>query len=335
MPGPNDETLTFVPHRAPAAEAVPTLQPAPPTEPATEQAPPPFPGMGASEGGEDLASAFTPARPRVSRGWHIALFIIPLISYSILATVAVGVLFFRLKKEESRPHPLELVPDIDGDHPTNRKKQDLRGDIRFPSRSMELSDKLKVSLGQTLRLGELEVTPEAVKRGPIEIKEEGRTKTEKPAGKALKLYLRLKNVSKDLAFYPLDGYFTRQWRVSVPMTPGALRTRFEPYTQLVIAGHHFYGGPTSWNERGSSDPRESVIGTNYDRLLQPGEEMTTFICTDPEDREIDQELGRHKGEKLLWRVQIRRGSVEVKGRRVPACAVFGVEFTDNEITNSK
>ena len=37
--------------------------------------------------------------------------------------------------------------------------------------------------------------------------------------------------------------------------------------------------------------------------------MTTFVCTDPENPDIDRQLARHKGETLLWRVQVRRGSM--------------------------
>lgn len=335
--GPDDATLTFVPGRAPTLEAVEDLPHAQPLAESTEPAAFPFAGAeGTAEGGDgDLASAFTPIRPRVSRGWHIALFVIPLISYSVLATVAVGVLFFRLKEKEAQSHPLEMVPDIDGDHPTNRKGADWRGEVRFPSRSMELPAKLKVALGQTLRLGELEVTPETVERGPIGIKEEGKKGIETPPGQALKLSLKLKNVSKDLAFFPLDNYFTRAWRAGSIKHQG-LHTTFEPYTQLVIAGQRFYGGPAAWNLPGSTAPHESVVGTDYNTLLQPGAEMTTFVCTDPEDSsDIDRQLARHKGETLLWRVQVRRGSMEVKGRRIPVCAVFGVEFTDKQITNSK
>ena len=182
----------------------------------------------------------------MSRGWHIALFIIPLISYSVLATVAVGILFFRLKEKKSQSHPLEMVPDIDGDHPTNRKGTDWRGEVRFPSRSTELPAKLKVALGQTLRLGELEVTPETVQRGPIAIKEEGTRGVENPPGQALKLYLKLKNVSPDLAYYPLDNYFRASGgRTAAPRTRACTRHASRTRNSSSPAG--VYGGPAVWN----------------------------------------------------------------------------------------
>jgi hypothetical protein len=292
--------------------------------------------MGEPEGGDDLASAFTPIRPRVSRGWHIAIFIIPLISYAVLATIVAFVYWRSFEKEKARPFPvdLEMIPDVIGDHPTQQKDVS-HTEWSLPKRSAKLPDRLKVPLGKTLRLGELEVTPEEIKRDFIKIKQEGVAKPEEPSAKALKLYLRLKNVSPDLAFFPLDNFFTRATDKNGRAKNNGRQMKYEPYMQLVIADHRFYGGPAAYDWPGGGKTREHVVGTNYDILLKPGEEMTTFICTDPEDREIEELIAKHKGETLLWRVQVRRGSMMIKGHRKPVCAVFGVEFTDKEITNSK
>ena len=334
LPGPNDSTLPFVDGPAHPAVSVPAAET---IQPAAEQAPAPFPGMGGmeGEGGTDLASAFTPVRPRVSGGWHIALFIIPLISYSVLVSVAAGILFFRLQAHKTAveggamPVDLEMIPDVIGDHPT-QQKDDKHTEFSIPRRTGPLPARLKIGLGQTLRLGELEVTATAVKRGRVEVKEEGKNPYT-PEPKALKLYLKLKNVSSDLAFYPMDNFFTRATDKNGHAKNDGRQMLYPPYTQLVIAGHRFYGGPAAYDWPGGGKNREYVVGTDYDTQLKPGEEMTTFVCTDPEDREIDQQLAKHKGEKLLWRVQVRRGSMMFKGHRKPVCAVFGVEFTDADI----
>ena len=76
-----------------------------------------------------------------------------------------------------------------------------------------------------------------------------------------------------------------------------------------------------------------VVGQELERELKPGEEMETFICTDPEDKRLEEALRRHKG-ALLWRVQLRRGSVVHGDRRIPCTAVIGVEFESSDINNS-
>lgn len=326
-PAAEGEDLAYVPpppspfggQEYEAGAAVPHLQTAAET------------GAAEAPAGGELGGFTLPKRRSPGRGWHIPLFIIPLISYAILATVVAGIFWWRLKQAESRPHPLEIVPDIEGDNPT--KKKDL-GNL-FPKPNTPLPDNLKLTLGQTLRLGEVEVQPLRVERGPIAIKEVGRDKPEIPERDALKLYLRVKNLSPDLPFYPLDNYFTRYWRADNKRKQDSFPTSREPYTQLVIGSQHFYGGPAAWNPQGDSRPHEFVVGQAYDTRLQPGKEMETFVCTDPEDPDVDKALEESRGRKLLWRVQFRRGSVDVKGRRVPATAVIGVEFTDNQIARSK
>jgi hypothetical protein len=289
----------------------------------------------AAPAGADLTSFTLPKRRSPGRGWHIPLFIIPLISYAILATIVAGIFWWRLQQVQSLPHPLEMVPDIEGDRPTKKKDPGSGQSILFPKPSMDLPDNLKLALGQTLRLGELEVEPLRVERGRIQIVEAGKN-PETPEGEALKLYLRVKNISADLPYYPLDDYFTRYWRADGKRKLDELRTAREPYTQLVIGGQHFYGGATLWNPRGSDKPSEQVVGQKYDTLLRPGEQLETFVCTDPEDKDIDKALDKNKqGQKLLWKVQVRRGSVEVKGGRKPVTAVIGVEFTADQITESK
>ena len=63
--------------------------------------------------------------------------------------------------------------------------------------------------------------------------------------------------------------------------------------------------------------------------------MKTFVCTDPENRALAEAVKASRGQTIEWRVQVRRGAVDVKGRRIPASCVIGVEFTDKQITNSE
>jgi hypothetical protein len=293
----------------------------------------------------DAATAALLARPRSRSGWHIALFIIPLISYAVLASIAAGILWFRQQELKSKPttDPLKVLPDVDGEFPTNQKGSkrkvidrlySMRSKI-YPKPSTPLPDGLKVHLGKTLELGELEVTPLRIEQGSIEMTEKGATMTERVEG-AWKLYLRFKNLSPDLAYYPMDRYFTRYWRADGKRgTPPRFHTDLEPYTYLEVGSKKFYGGPAGFYDldldrvNKSGNANEYIVGQDF-RQLKPGEEMETFICTDPTDEKWQQALAKHDGE-YLWRVQVRRGSVLHEGRRIPCTAVLGVQFTKGDI----
>jgi DNA-directed RNA polymerase subunit RPC12/RpoP len=284
-----------------------------------------------------------PVRTSKGGGWIIPLFILPLFFYSILASALAWVYYKRLRDIEARPHPLEYLPDIEGDHPT-RQRKGSRLEIPRPDPNLPLPERLRVDLHSDtpLRVGDLEVTPLRIERAPLSIGDypEGRTEilrdqdTNEPLP-ALKLYLKLKNVSNDLPFYPLDRFFTRYY------DPGSKRTKQRwssadpPYTQLIVGKQHFYGGPTGWANRRLLEKylNEYVKGQECDRALKPGEELETFVCTDPENKRLRKALEHYHG-NLEWRVQLRRGVVDVKGRRVPAGVVVGVEFSDKDITDS-
>lgn len=287
----------------------------------------------------------TAPRQQSSKGmWFTMLVLIPLISYSVMATIAWVTL--RQKLHMRPPHPLEMIPDIDGDNPT-RKKPD--GVSLLPLASTEVPDSLRVPLGQTLTLGELEVTPLKVVEGSIGLQQEGQPMDQAQWQKqpALQLWLRLKNVSPDLAYHPMDLWFVRFYhREQRQMAKRRARWRFnEPFTRLLAGNKTFVGGPTAWSERDSGRAvgliREYAVarhwqtgqevGQEFDRKLKPGEEMETFVCTDPEFHDIAaarQSVGR---QPLLWQVQLRRGSVVYAGRRVPVTAVIGVTFTFKDV----
>jgi hypothetical protein len=78
--------------------------------------------------------------------------------------------------------------------------------------------------------------------------------------------------------------------------------------------------------------RETVEGQQH-RRLRPQEELTTLICTDPDDH-VARLLASARG-PLLWRVQVRRGLVPVRDREVSSTAVIGVEFEPDQIQRPK
>jgi hypothetical protein len=267
---------------------------------------------------EDLAPVLSPQAVRMprSRPWLVPLLFIPLVSYSILATIAAALLYM---EKQRQVHPLEAIPDQGENKGASRSKS---SSMKWPDPAQPLPDRLKVELGQPFRIGDLEVIPEKVERRQIQYETTAKNvPKDSTQFDVLALVLRLKNISKDVVFKPMDPYFTRQWK---PKNGGLM-----PYTYLSLGEQTAYGGPLSLQEM--HDHHLAVVDQNLNQELRPGEEMTTFICTDPEDpvrRILDQ---RKDKEPLLWRVQVRRGLVQVHDREVPATAVIGVQFTQENI----
>jgi len=278
-------------------------------------------GLGDLAGGSFAkVGAKKPARKGMAGGLFIALVLIPLISYAILATIAVVILFLRPPPED----PLERLPDLEGDYKGAAHQK--HGSISYDrvSPESELPARLKVSLGHTIRIGELEVTPQKVELFRIRI-QHPMFATE-PAGSddSLVLSLRFRNVSKDQTFIPLDPFFDRRWK--------SLSHGGKPYTFLEIGDKRLYGGPLAWKPGRPLDSRETIEGQDF-RTLYPGHESISLVCTDPEEPIVKLVRG-HSG-PLLWRVQVRRGFVQVGEREISATAVVGVVFTEKDIQRPK
>jgi S-adenosylmethionine hydrolase len=266
---------------------------------------------------EALASAIPPrtANRGPRGGVFIALVLIPLISYSILATIALVILLTRLAPWD----PLELLPDREGDFKgAKRQKQAAMVYERVRPES-SLPDKLKVALGQTIRIGDLEVTPQRVEFRRVVFRQPGFA-PELALDDSLVLHLLFRNVSRDVAFSPTDPFFDRSWK--------GLSSGKRPYTFLDIGTYRVWGGPLPWRPGRRIAEEETIEGQQY-RVLQPGERLSTFVCTDPQAH-VGQILEKYHGE-LIWRVQVRRGLVQVEDREYPATAVIGVRFHDTDI----
>lgn len=267
----------------------------------------------------------SPAPPRVttrgSSGWYIVAFILPLVSYSILVTILAIIFYVR---QATQTHPLEVLPDLDGDNKGARRV----GMVQRWSPDTALPDKLKVTLGQPIRVGDLEVTPQRVEWARIRLRYPDGRKEEPQRDESLVLHLQLRNVSDDVAFKPTDPEFLRAW-------DERKRNGSMPYTFLEAGTLRFFGGPIHWRAAGPQGRRASwfVEGQNHDRELRPGETMSTLVCTDPDQKAVRQLTG-YKG-PMLWRVQVRRGLVEFRNRDVSATAVIGVEFTSADIQASR
>jgi len=246
-------------------------------------------------------------------GLFLALVIIPLISYSVLATIAILILYLR------PPQPsLDFLPDIDGD--LRGAKHQKRSALTYERLDPDspLPDRLKIALGRSIRLGDVDVTPERVALRRVKVRHPDLSVSEMP-GESLILYVRFKNASGDVVFSPTDPYFDRLHKSSQDS---------KPYMFLEITGQRYYGGALAWSPGVRLEERPIIAGQVF-QVLQPGEQLSTLVCTDP-DAEIGKALAGFRG-KLIWRVQVRRGLVRASEREVPATAVIGVEFTSADI----
>lgn len=355
-PAPNLEIGESAPPPPSPFEAAP---PSPPTEP---EAPPPSDVPAWLGGGGDSAPAAEtsealppsegmtdspvtgatapplPSGPRrrdSGGGWGMPLLIIPLFSWAILATVLAAMLKHR--EGQRPPHPLEMMPDIEGDrapgNPEDKKQSRRRRGYGMPPINTTIPDHLMTTLGKPIQIGHLEVTPLRVEMGKITIKTVGGRSELEFDDPSLKLLLKVKNTSKSYTFSPFDSYFVRRYpsKKSEEELHEVIKTP-TPFTYLTVGDKRLYGGASMWSKPGRPGPKDLVVGQNINKELKPGEEWTTFICTDPSDKDAVKTLrSMKKTNKLLWRVLVRRGAVWVEDSWKSATAVIGVEFSPDQI----
>jgi hypothetical protein len=342
---PPEETLTYLPGSEPAppdpaiaaspfpSSPVPTDFPGP-TEPAS-----PFAPSGAGElAPEVLAEASRPL-PRPARrgaGWLVPVLIIPLISYSAMVT---ALLLWQIYKPPP-PHPLEMFKDL-SDNPSTKLDKDKKVVLYDYKQTptYELPEKLRVALGQSLEIGDVRVTPRKVEFGKIKIRTQGYSKVEESQFPTLILHLDFENISQDVVFRPLDTFFNPR----LDHSKGNVLTN-RTFTQLVLgkpgAETRICGGPCKWVPPPFRNKEliETVEGQHYEKELKPGDPpLSTFVCVDPDTQDPaylathpEEDILHYKG-PLMYRVQIRRGLVNYKGKDVPCTAVIGVTFTDEDI----
>jgi hypothetical protein len=332
----------FVP-AAPSPEPYPQhYEPAPPVEafPNFSTAPaytPPAPEQPAPTQPQPEKPAGAPQRLDAAPAKGPTLLVTILVPYAILATGVIIYLIVQLNKVKS-VSPLEMIPDIYGEYEKPDRKGAMARPLNMPRGSTPLPEHLTVALGKTVRVGDIEVTPEKVERKKLRIftVPKGATAPAEPKtsnGDALVLTLRVKNHSDDISIYPTDPAFNRYFD---PATRTKGRSADPPfhYTFLEVGRTTFYGSAIEypWKE---GVQREYVDGQQDDaKPLKPGEERRYVICTHtyPRDNELVNTVQRYKdADPLLWRVQLRRGLVPFKGREIGVSAVIGVKFQPGDI----
>ena len=110
-----------------------------------------------------------------------------------------------------------------------------------------------------------------------------------------------------------------------------------PYDFIDVGNKRYYGGcilhPVD-HDKYSPLPvgleREYMEGQENDiKPLPPGEERRVVFAAYPKNG-VASEAMSHKG-PMIWRVLLRRGLVNYKGKDLSVCAVIGVDFSASDI----
>jgi len=250
--------------------------------------------------------------PEATSGGFPKSVVYGLAAYALLMTLlALYGLLFKSGDRLEPGHPLSTIPDnFGGFDPASRAKtSQFKFDVDAP-----LPPELRAGIGGKITVGQLEIEPQGVGIRTLSIKTldaKGAEGLSNNRGKSLVLKLKVTNTSKELAVFPLDPAFNR-------------KTRDKICTQLVVKDKHFYGGPVLWPFLGGMKRIFEEKQTDDAKPLAPGESREYVVCSDT-DPQILKAVNASK-EAVLWRVQVRRGLIEFKGKDVPVTAIIGVEF---------
>ncbi|MCS6975727.1 MAG: hypothetical protein NZM31_01795 [Gemmatales bacterium] len=252
-------------------------------------------------------------RPRIPMAFWLIAVLLP--SALILVPVALYIAFQRLtERREPVIHPLESIQD-DGlykDYQEGKRQEVISPLAELPK------DRPPVKLGETVQVGGLEVTPLEVVRQKVPFSFYRGARGYESYDEVLVLRVRVKNIS-DIVFHPHDPVFNRAYKQGV-----------QPYSYLTIGEKRFYGivaDPTT----------ERVRGQNFGELLPEEEMETIFIAAQDTSngRVVDELKKLPPSEKLIWRIQLRKGRENVRGRYVWATTVIPVEFRVEEIKQQR
>ena len=158
------------------------------------------------------------------------------------------------------------------------------------------------SLGQPLRVGSLEVTPLSLQSHRVQLQhsllDRGRRKSRDGGSGALVLRLRLRNMSNDAIFAPLDEAFIRERDHGLP----------ESFIEVGQTGR-IYIFPLAVHSEWS------ILGQTFP-VLKPGETAETIVLSSA--GALDQ-----IADPMIWRLRLRTA--------VDQTEVIGVRFQKDEI----
>jgi len=221
----------------------------------------------------------------------ILVFLVP---YSIFTTLFLAYLLYTWPRLEA----FEWLPDP--------KKGNAGRVVYLPKHDSPIPAKLKVPLKETIRVGQMEITPQKVSRTP--------------AGD-LVLEFKARNISDDYHIKPLDDSFFAEGKIEL----GSAR----PFTFLERLG----GKETERVYGGLPDFRKGENRVVFHGDLQPNDECIVYLTTEPKEQVRDRirAMLNSPEANYLWRLQIRRGLTPVHGVETSLTAVIGIEFSKSEV----
>ena len=247
-----------------------------------------------------------------SRGWLTLLVLL----YAVVATVAALAGWFRALPGD---HPLSIIPDTFGEYdPAQRKKVSLRIDP-----DAELPPQLRVALGQSIRIGDLEVAPLSIAEQKVVRVTEylGYTKpVRQPFPKPLLvMHVLVTNRSPDVSFCPVDPAFNRKAVWGEPCVTGLY---FADDSRVL-------GGPIAW-PFGEGIRRVYLEGQEADEQpLEPGQSREVLICA-AADPDLVLTV-RESINPILWKLHLRRGRILYGLRDLAVTTLLGVEFRAEQV----
>lgn len=243
-----------------------------------------------------------------------------LAAYAVLATLLALYGLFLRSPDLPPEHPLSTIPDSFGEFdPVQRKKVSLyRFKVDGPLPPSQVA-----AMNGTVEVGGLAIEPVKVERRTLELFTVDKGGQRVPSGRSdstLVLHLKIKNNS-DAPICPLDPAFSRKPTAAADV----------PATRLVVGTKEYAGGPIVWP---ATKPGSRMFEKEQERdaePLKPGETREYSVCA-PVKSELVSEVKKN-GDKIVWRVQVRRAPVEYHGKSVPVTAIVGIEFSRADIQN--
>lgn len=262
------------------------------------------PSSGTDLGFHGESQAVTQAVKPRRRSVLIPSLLIFLVPYSIVATIFVVFLLMN-RGANVAEDPMQRIPDPE---PSPKSKKGPPRKITRVQHDSPLPEHLVTTLKKSVRVGDIEVTP-------LEVRQ--------TAAGNLALRFKARNLALNHAFVPVSPSFLKvseQTEVAKPYT-------FLHDRELT---RRIYGGFLEFQTR------DGELDLNSDGELLPGQEQMIQISTLDRFNSTAGSLVRGGG-RCLWRIQVRRGLVDVAGHPEPlsATAIIGVEFAPNEVIRER
>ena len=236
-------------------------------------------------------------RPTYDRGVFTLILLIFLIPYAITMT---GFVVYMYLNRPTATDPYEYLPD-----PAGAKDKGAPRPAQYqPKHDLPLAAHLKTTLGKSIRIGDLLVTPERVR-----LTAEG----------DLQLFLKAKNVSTNSAFDPINTTF-------VKYDPNKSSNKPYSFLEAKSMGENLYNFDLAYHRNALGQDEATGSG-----LLGPKADVYIKLMTFEKYRDKQVAEIVKSDDTYTWRVRLRRGFVKVKGKNVSATTVIGVEFSPSEI----